>query len=39
MSDIEKYGTIGGMEYISDVLKDRNIILGTNDPVVADGFM
>ena len=26
------------MEHIGDVLKDRNIILETNDPVVADGF-
>src|SRR5438046_3133629 len=26
------------MEHISDVLKERNIILETNDPVVADGF-
>src|SRR5919202_4131023 len=27
-----------GMEHISDALKERNIILETNDPVVADGF-
>ena len=26
------------MEHISDALKERNIILETNDPVVADGF-
>ena len=26
------------MEHISEVLKDRNIILDTFDPVVADGF-
>ena len=26
------------MEHISEVLKERNIILETNDPVVADGF-
>ncbi len=26
------------MEHISEALKERNIILETNDPVVADGF-
>jgi Helix-turn-helix domain len=26
------------MDHISEVLKERNIILETNDPVVADGF-
>src|SRR2546421_4853949 len=26
------------MDHISDVLKERNIILETTDPVVADGF-
>ena len=26
------------MEHIGDVLKERNIILETNDPVVVDGF-
>jgi hypothetical protein len=26
------------MEHISDALKEHNIILETNDPVVADGF-
>ena len=26
------------MEHISDALQERNIILETNDPVVADGF-
>jgi DNA-binding MarR family transcriptional regulator len=26
------------MEHISDAFKERNIILETNDPVVADGF-
>ena len=28
----------GDMEHISEALKERNIILETNDPVVADGF-
>ena len=27
-----------GMEHISDAIKERNIILETTDPVVADGF-
>jgi len=26
------------MEHISEAIKERNIILDTNDPVVADGF-
>jgi hypothetical protein len=29
---------MNGMEHISDALKEHNIILETNDPVVADGF-
>src|ERR671938_2162919 len=29
---------MNGMEHISDALQERNIILETNDPVVADGF-
>ena len=26
------------MQHISEIIKERNIILETNDPVVADGF-
>jgi DNA-binding MarR family transcriptional regulator len=29
---------MGDMEHLSDALKERNIILETNDPVVAEGF-
>ena len=29
---------MNGMEHISDALKERNIILETNDPVAAEGF-
>ena len=29
---------MGGMDHISEALKERNIILETTDPVVADGF-
>jgi biotin operon repressor len=36
--EVEKYGTIESMEHISDAFKERNIILETSDPVVADGF-
>jgi hypothetical protein len=29
---------MGDMDHISEAFKQRNIILETNDPVVADGF-
>src|SRR3712207_7331151 len=34
-SEVQKCGTMKGMEHISDALKERNIILETTDPVVA----
>ncbi len=42
-SGFEIYGIMEGMkgkslQPIGDLLKERNIILDTNDPVVADGF-